>query len=113
MGTFTGRWKGRLKIQVCFPQRTAQGGLWEPQTGTRVVRMSSTSPLEGTLCTPMRSQLNVCLRWHHWSTQKSTDTMCICNAKNNKKCNDVSFFKTIHIALLLSEEGGVKGSQET
>lgn len=32
------------------------------------------------------------------------------NAKNNKKCNDVSFFKTIHTALLLSQEGGVKGA---
>lgn len=51
-----------------------------------------------------------CLRWHHWSTQRSTDTMCICNAKKNKKCNNVSFFKTIHIALLLSEEGGGRGA---
>lgn len=50
----------------------------EPQTGTRVVRMSSTSPLKGILCTPPSSQLNVCLRWHHVATQRSTDTMCIC-----------------------------------
>lgn len=75
--------------------------------------MLSTFPLVGILCTPPHSQLNVCLRWHHLSTQKSTDTMCICNAKNNKKCNNVSFFKTIHIALLPSEEGGVEGSQKT
>lgn len=99
--------KGDWKFKYSFLSTRPKVGVRNP----RLARGLWTSPLKGISVHPT-ILLAGCLPVLAWPCRDPQIQCASVNAKNNKKCNDVSFFKTIHTALLLSEEGGVKGARK-
>lgn len=97
--------KGDWKFKYAFLSAWPKVGVRSP----RLARALWTSPLKGISVHPTILPAG-CLPALAWPRRDPQIQCASVNAKNNKKCNDVSFFKTIHTALLLSEEGGVKGA---
>lgn len=97
--------KGDWKFKYAFLSVRPKVGVGSP----RLAGGSWTSPLKGISLHPTIPPAG-CLPALAWPRRDPQIQCASVNAKNNKKCKDVSFFKTIHTALLLSEEGGVKGA---
>lgn len=97
--------KGDWKFKYAFLSAWPKVGVRSP----RLARGLWTSPPKGISVHPTILPAG-CLPALAWPRRDPQIQCASVNAKNNKKCNNVSFFKTIHTALLLSQEGGVKGA---